>query len=162
MVVMVMRRTAVSACLIALCLIGSAAAQNNKNTKFDAAAIEREIKAFYDSYSEDLLKQRGAAIAERYDPRGAYAMGNGRKSYQSAADLKKKYLAFTAPKHFAWKDLSIDVISADTVAVLGLFEWQTTGQINTYSYTGLLIKRDGKWLIRVEDESRGVNPPPVQ
>lgn len=157
-----MKRTAaLSACLIALFAAVSVSGQTTRNAKFDTAAIEREIKAFYDGYSQDLLQQRGAEIVERYDPRGAYAMGNGRKTFQSVENLKSKYLKFTAPKHFAWKELTVDVLSADTVAVLGLFEWQTTGAAATYSYTGLLVKRDGKWFIRVEDESRGVNPPPA-
>lgn len=147
--------------LISLIFIVSASAQTTKAAKVDTVAVEREIKAFYDAYSDDLRNSRGLAIVERYDPRGAFMMGNGVKRSMTAEDLKNKYLSFKAPKHFAWKELDVDVLTADTVAVLGLFEWQTTGAINTYSYTGLLVKRDGKWRIRVEDESPGVNPPPT-
>lgn len=134
----------------------------SKDAAIDKASIEKEIRAFYAAYDDDMQNSRGAALIDRYDPRGAYALGNGVKTFQTPEFLKRKYLSFKAPKHFAWKALEVDVLTADTVAVLGLFEWQfPTGPIHTYSYTGILVKRNGKWLIRVEDESRPVNPPPV-
>lgn len=154
-------RKILTVCFLTLsALAASAAAQapNLKQSQIDA--IEREIRAFYQAYDNDMTQSRGPALIERYDPRGAYALGNGVRTFQSPEFLKQKYTAFKAPKHFAWKDLIVDVLSADTVAVLGLFEWQfPTGPIHTYSYTGVLIKRNGKWLIRVEDESRPVNVP---
>lgn len=131
-----------------------------KALKFDAPAVEREIRQFYEAYATELREHKGMAIAERYDSRGAYALGNGRKVFQPFAEIKSKYEKWTGPKSFSWKNLSIDVISPDVAAVLGQFEWGTaSGPVVTYSYTGLLVRRDGKWRIRVEDESRGVNPP---
>lgn len=147
--------------ILSLAVLASSAfaqAPNLKQSEIDA--IEREIRAFYKAYDEDMTQSRGLALIERYDPRGAYALGNGVRTFQTPEFLKRKYTAFKAPKHFAWKDLIVDVLSADTVAVLGLFEWQfPTGPIHTYSYTGILIKRNGRWLIRVEDESRPVSLP---
>ena len=33
---------------------------------------EQELRAFYDAYADDLLHNRGEAIANRYDTRGYY------------------------------------------------------------------------------------------
>lgn len=119
------------------------------------AATEREIREFFNSYAEDLRRHRGEAIAERYDSRGYFRMGNGTKTLVSFEDNKKRYLSdWAGPKSFEWKDLSIEVLSKDSAVVTALFDWQVgVGEARTYSYTGLLIKQSGKWRIRVEDES---------
>jgi hypothetical protein len=149
-----------AAAILLTCCSFAASAQKAGGQKFDAAAIEREIKAFYDEYAVELRESRGPAIAARYDPRGSWVLGNGRKSFQTAAQTNDKYTKFTAPKIFAWKELSIDVLSPDVVSVLGLFDWgMTTAPAVTYSYTGVLVRRDGKWRIRIEDESRGIPAP---
>ena len=58
------------------------------------------------------------------------------------------------PKNFEWKDLSFDVLSPSSAAVVGLFDWQhPSGDKATYSYTAVLTKQSGQWRIRVEDES---------
>ena len=44
-----------------------------------AATAEREIKGFFDAYGEDLRLARREAIADRYDRRGYYRLGNGNK-----------------------------------------------------------------------------------
>jgi hypothetical protein len=122
---------------------------------------ERELKGFYDSYAEDLRLGRRESIAARYDPRGAFNLGNARKSFKSLEEIKKHYLgAWNAPKNFTWKELTIDVLSPDSAVVMAIFEWQTaSGTALDYSYTGVLTRQNGKWLIRVEDESRGMPPP---
>ena len=121
----------------------------------DAAAVEREIKEWFDSYAEDLRSARREAIADRYDPRGYFRVGNGSKTLVSFENNKKRYLTrWTGPKSFAWKDLSFEVLSPEAVAVIGLFDWQAaTSEKATVSYTALLVKQSGKWRIRVEDES---------
>ena len=82
-------------------------------------------------------------------------VGNGSKSLVSYEQVKERYLTkWSGPKSFGWKDLSVEVISNESVVVTGLFEWQTvSGTTHNYSYTGLLIKQEGKWRIRLEDES---------
>ena len=134
--------------------------QNQNNV----AATEREIKDFFDSYAEDLRQHRREAIAERYDPRGYFRMGNGTKTLVSFEDVKNRYLnRWTGPKSFEWKDISIEVLSPDSAVVVGLFDWQSaSGEKATISYTGLLIKRSGKWYIRVEDESGAPMKPQQQ
>lgn len=133
-------------------LIGEAQNPQKKNT--DTAA-EREIREFFDSYAEDLRHHRREAIANRYDSRGYYRMGNGSKTFRSFEETKKRYLTiWSGPKSFEWKDLSIELLSPGNAVVVGLFDWQeANGEKMRYSYTGILVKYSGKWRIRVEDES---------
>ena len=116
---------------------------------------ERSLRAFYDDYAEDRRAQRREAIVDRYDRRGAYLMGNGSKRFETFEQIKDVYMnKWSGPKAFAWKDLSIEPISKSAAVVVGKFEWQTAaGLTMNFSYTGVLVKLDGKWRIRVEDES---------
>lgn len=118
--------------LVALCLVvfQTASAQNQNNV----AAIEHEVGEFFDSYAEDLRSARREAIANRYDPRGYYRMGNGEKTLESFEAVKNRYLTkWTGPKSFQWKDISIEVLSSDAVLVVGLFDWQrATGETRTF------------------------------
>jgi hypothetical protein len=128
--------------------------KTQKQKKY-TAATEREIKEFFDSYAEDLRQHRREAIANRYDPRGYFRMGNGSKTLVSLEDVKNRYLTkWVGPKSFEWRDVSIEVLSPAAAVVVGLFDWQRdAGEKETYSYTGLLVKQSGKWRIRLEDES---------
>ncbi|HVQ57109.1 MAG TPA: DUF4440 domain-containing protein [Pyrinomonadaceae bacterium] len=121
----------------------------------EMSATERSVREFFDSYAEDLRGSKREAIADRYDRRGVYMVGNGSKSLVPFEQVKERYLTkWSGPKSFSWKDLSVEVISNESVVVTGLFEWQTAaGTTYNYSYTGLLIKQEGKWRIRLEDES---------
>ena len=159
-------RFLLAVCLLLLCSGLIAEAQKseltispNSNTAA-ATAAEREIREFFDSYAEDLRRHQGAAIAARYDSRGYYRMGNGTKTLVSFEDNKKRYLNnWAGPKSFAWKNLSIEVLSADSAVVTALFDWQIgANEPRLYSYTGLLTKQSGTWRIRLEDES---GAPPV-
>lgn len=133
---------------------------------FSAAAqgsgeIEKSVLAFYDSYADDLRQHRREAIANRYDRRGVYLMGNGSKRFQTLEQIKETYMTkWSGPKSFAWKDLSVEVISKDSAAVVAKFEWVTaSGEKFDFSYTGLLIKYKGEWRIRIEDESMAPSKP---
>jgi hypothetical protein len=78
----------------------------------DLTAVEREIKQFYDSYAEDLRQQRREEIANRYDQRGFFSLGNGRKELVAFEANKSRYLKdWTGPKAFEWRDLSFEVLS---------------------------------------------------
>jgi hypothetical protein len=131
---------------------------------YGAAAVEREVREFFDSYAEDLRRHRRESIAERYDARGVFFLGHGRKTLRPFESIKDSYLTkWVGPKSFEWKDISVEVLSPDAAVVVGRFDWQTgVGQTLTYSYTGLLVKRAGKWRIRVEDESTQPPAPPPQ
>ncbi len=122
------------------------------------SAAEKEIRAFFDGYAEDLRQHRTEAIADRYDRRGTYLLGNGGKELVSFEDNKRYYTTkWKGPKSFVWKDFSFEIISKTAVVAVGKFEWQDEKDTATCSYSGLLIKTSGKWRIRVEDESC---PPP--
>jgi uncharacterized RmlC-like cupin family protein len=124
----------------------------SKNSK---AETEQEVKAFFSSYADDMRQHLRESIANRYDTSGYYRMGNGVKNFVSFEDTKKRYLtSWNGPKAFDWKDLSVDVLSPEAAVVTALFDLQSvTGEKGTYSYTGVLVKKGGRWRIRVEDES---------
>ena len=142
---------------IAICISLTARAQKADVATRSQLNATKEIEKFFEGYADDLRNHRREAIADRYDRRGTFSMGNGRKNFDSFDVVKSRYLQkWNGPKSFQWKDLSVDVLSRDVVAVLAKFEWETEkGQIYKYSYTGVLVRRDGKWRIRVEDESSG-------
>jgi quercetin dioxygenase-like cupin family protein len=121
----------------------------------DLASVEREINAFYDAYAEDLRQHRAEGIANRYDSRGYFRLGNGGKQFVPFDENKKRYMtSWTGPKSFDWRDLSIEALSPTAASVAGLFDWQgAAGEKATFSYTALLTKQGGQWRIRVEDES---------
>jgi hypothetical protein len=119
------------------------------------SSTERSVREFFDSYAEDLRGHKREAIADRYDRRGVYLVGNGTKSLVPFEQVKERYLTkWSGPKAFAWKDLSVELISKDAAVITGLFEWQpASGKTFNYSYTGLRLRQEGKWRIRLEDES---------
>jgi quercetin dioxygenase-like cupin family protein len=126
----------------------------NKTIEKDSISIVAEVRAFFDTYGEELRKHRREAIADRYDTSGYYRMGNGNKRFYTFEQTKNRYLkTWIGPQSFVWKDLSIMVFSPEVVGVTGLFELGDTLGVQTYSYTGLLMKRSEGWRIRMEDES---------
>ena len=82
-------------------------------------------------------------------------MGNGNKTLGTFRELRGRYIEkWKGPKAFEWKDMSFEILLPTVAVVLGKFEWQTAdGKLFKYSYTGVLVKRDGRRRIRVEDES---------
>src|SRR5688500_5661333 len=114
----------VSLLLSLLAIAGDAQKPSPKNAS-DLSATEQEIRQFYDAYADDLRQHRREAIAERYDRRGYFRMGNGSKQLVQFDENKNRYLTrWTGPKTFAWKDLSIEVLSPTSATVVGLFDWQ--------------------------------------
>jgi hypothetical protein len=118
-------------------------------------------KVFMLEYGNDLLGGKREAIINRYDPRGHYRLGNGKKAFLSLDEVKENYLGkWNPPISFAWRDLSFEAIGSDAMVVSGLFDWETSsGEKRTYSYTSLLLLQNGAWKIRLEDESRALPPP---
>jgi hypothetical protein len=117
---------------------------------------EAEARAFMESYAQDLRSGAREAIVARYDRRGAYMVGNGRKELLPVESLRGIYTGadWQPPATFEWRDLSYEVLSDDAVMVVGRFEWtDAAGKMLPISYTGLLVRRDGEWRIRLEDES---------
>ena len=120
-----------------------------------ASTAEIELRAFYDEYGEDIRRARREAIANRYDPRGYFSVGNGLKSFLTFEETKARYMnSWAAPKSFEWRDLSFDVLSPTSAAATGVFDIEfTNGQKAIYSYSASLVRQADKWTIRVEDES---------
>ena len=145
-------------CIVTLTLVPASAQNASERTvPKRIAAAEQGVRQFYESYADDLRQHRREGIADRYDRRGVYMMGNGQKNLVTFEDVKARYLTkWKGPKSFEWHDLSFEILTPDIAVVLGRFEWHTEdGKTLKFSYTGVLVKRDGKWRIRVEDESRG-------
>ncbi len=126
----------------------------------DSAALVREAEAFMEGYARDLLAGDRQAIVDRYDQRGGWRMGNGHKQFMPLDSIRGVYFGrWRPPARFAWQDLSYEVAGPDAIVVVGKFVWGlANGQDVTLSYTGLLLRRDGRLRIRVEDESSA--PPP--
>ena len=141
--------------LITLPAIAAAQDTTVPSRSGERSKTETEIRKFFESYGEDLRKHDREAIARRYDRRGVYLMGNGRKSLMSYEAIRNRYLKdWNGPKNFLWKDVSVEVTSNTSAVVTALFEWAAgSPEPAKCSYTGLFLKRSGDWRIRVEDES---------
>lgn len=122
-----------------------------------STALVDEARAFMDAYAVDLRAGDREAVAARYDRRGAYAVGNGHKSFDAWENIRARYQSqqWQPPARFEWRDLSYEVLGPETVAVVGKFAWWTERdpQPVVLSYTGLLLRQDGQLRIRLEDES---------
>ena len=148
---------------IALLSLSAACAVHVQTPATERAAantLVTQAQAFMSTYAEDLLAGRRDAIIARYDPRGAYLVGNGEKKLVPLDSIAATYRGrWRAPASFAWRDLSYEVVGPDAVVVTGLFDWGAGAERKIQvSYTGLLLRRDGRWMIRLEDESFA--PPP--
>jgi hypothetical protein len=145
--------------VLSLAINGQTTPKTSSPTSSDVSATERELREFYDTYRDDLVKQRREEIANRYDSRGYFSLGNGRKELVAFEENKRHYLKdWTGPKAFEWRDLSYEVLSPTSAAVVGLGEWTAaSGQKTVLSYSALLTKQAGQWRIRVEDESVNSN-----
>ena len=124
-----------------------------------------EAQAFMESYAEDLREGRRDAILARYDPRGSYMMGHGQKRLLSLDALAAIYhgTEWKPPVTFEWLDLSYEVVGPDAVVVAGLMDWGFSAEFKLrISYTGLLLRRDGRWMIRLEDEDAAPQRPAPQ
>lgn len=127
------------------------------------ATMLADAKSFMASYAEDLQAAKRDAIVNRYDARGFYRLGEGRKAFVSYEELKKQYMErWRPPVAMAWRDLSYEVIGTEGVLVMGLLDWETSPENKTtFSYTGMLTYQDGVLKLRLEDESRRIPPPVV-
>lgn len=115
---------------------------------------EAEARAFMASYARDLRAGAREAIVARYDRRGAYRVGSGQKTLEPMDSIRAGYMGpWQPPRVFEWRDLSYEVLGDDAVMVVGRFEWtDQQGRLLPMSYTGLLVRQDGEWRIRLEDE----------
>ena len=121
------------------------------------APVVTEARGFMASYAEALLAGDRAGIAARYDRNGAFALGNGRKSFGPYERIVAQYASaeWQPPHRFEWRDLSYEPIGNDAVVIAGQFAWtpREGAEPAIYSYTALLRRQDGVLRIRLEDES---------
>ena len=112
-------------CLVALSLAinGQTSTKTSSTASSGLSATERELRDFYDNYRDDLVKQRREEIADRYDARGYFGLGNGRKELVTFEENKRRYLKeWTGPKAFEWRDLSYEILSPTAATVVGVGE----------------------------------------
>lgn len=129
----------------------------------NSAALVSEAQAFMESYARDLRAGERDGLVGRYDPRGAYMLGDGRKAFLPPDSIRAIYHGrWQPPASFEWRDMSYEPVGPDAVVVTGQFVWGVSAerQLPPYSYTALLVRHDGRFRIRVENESAASPPPP--
>ena len=151
--------------LLAACATQSAPPEERERRGDVAAgASVEEARRFMESYARDIAAGDRAALVARYDPRGAYVLGDGRKRHMTPEQLRAVYTGaeWTPPAAFAWRDLSFEPAGPDAVVVVGLFAWTAcAGQApDVFSYSALLVRGDEGLRIRMEDESSGPGTSP--
>ncbi|HEX6376565.1 MAG TPA: hypothetical protein VFZ91_12695 [Allosphingosinicella sp.] len=148
--------------LLALALVPAALAAQPPATAAAEAPIVAEARAFMEGYGEELRLGDRSALADRYDRNGAWRVGPARTEFQSWADIEANYRRrWAAPASFEWRGLAYEPAGPDAVVVVGRFLWwppkaAERGKPLDYSYTALLLRRDGRLRIRVEDEAAAV------
>lgn len=157
-------------CVLLLGLLAACATQSappeerERRGDVAAGATVDEARRFMESYARDIAAGDRAALVARYDPRGAYVLGDGRKQHMTPEQLRAVYTGaeWTPPAAFEWRDLSFEPAGPDAVVVAGLFAWTgCAGQApSVFSYSSLLVRGDDGLRIRMEDESAGPGAPP--
>jgi hypothetical protein len=126
------------------------------------APVAAEARAFMEAYGRELAAGDRAAIAARYDRRGAFHLGGGRKFFGTFEEIGRHYASerWRPPAAFEWRDLSFEPAGPDAVVVAGRFAWtMREGEApRLYSYTGLLVRQGGALRIRLEDEDGEPQP----
>jgi len=117
-----------------------------------ASRLTREARRFMEDYGQDIRKNDGAAVAARYHPSGTYFKG-GLMEYN---DIVSSYTGeWEGPAAFEWRDLKIEILGPDAVLASGTGLWgrEDTNTTMNVLYAAVLTRLDGKWYIRVEDET---------
>ena len=139
-----------------LLLVAACTAAPPGGTPAPRGDIVAEARAFMEAYGRDLRAGDRAAIAARYDRRGAYFAGHGRSELETWAAIEARYRDdWSPPAAFEWRDLAYEPAGPDAVVVSGLFTWSRVAgdEPLLLSYTGLLLRQEGELRIRLEDES---------
>lgn len=139
-------------------MMGSAAATGASAQS--APAAERphhaEARAFMEAYERNLRNVDRAAVTAGYDPAGVWFFSGGRGEWLTTRQITEIYGSdqWRPPADFAWKDLAFIPAGDDVVTVTGRFDWpRPDGTVRAVAYHGMLVRIDGSWRIRVEDET---------
>ena len=147
--------------LLALALLApTAIASGQQNMAVEAPpALRAEAERFMAAYADAPRAGDRAAIARRYDRRGAWRVGHGEAVLESWERIQAIYAGdqWRPPVAFEWRDLAYEPAGPDSVMVVGRFAWTPIqGRPPfVYSYSALLVRQDGELRIRLEDESTG-------
>lgn len=144
--------------LLALGLIAAPASAQPSTAVAAEAPIVAEARAFMARYAEDLIQGNRAAVAERYDPAGAWHVGPTGAELESWDKIDNRYRRrWSPPSSFEWRALSFEQVGPDSVLVVGGFNWWPLKKADepplAYSYTALLVRRGGELKIRLENEA---------
>ena len=144
--------------LFAFALTPAAAAAQPPATAAAEAPIVAEARAFMERYAQDLTLGNRAAIAARYDRNGAWHVGPARVELETWDQINRRYRnRWAAPASFQWRDLAYEALGPDSVLVVGGFRWWPQKKADRppldYSYTAVLVRRDGALKIRLENEA---------
>jgi hypothetical protein len=123
--------------------------------------MRREAEAFMKAYGDELRAYDRDAIIGRYHPQGVFMQGNGTNEFSTADKVRTFYRTiWEGPEKFEFANLTYETLGPDAVAVIGVFRWTAPGKLEeTYSYTGILMRLDGKLRIRLEHESQKATAP---
>lgn len=119
------------------------------------APIVGEARAFMAAYARDLIAGDRAAIAGRYERRGAWRLSDGGGVFDPYARIVANYAGprWNPPHRFEWQDLSYRQAGTDAVQVNGRFVWtRADAPPRPFSYSALLVREEGVLRIRLEDE----------
>jgi hypothetical protein len=117
-----------------------------------AAALTYSARTFMEAYAQDIRSGDGPAVAARYHPEGAYFNGG----VMSAADILSSYSeGWEGPTSFSWRSLNFEVLGPAAVLATGTGLWGQADGEETMDvlYASLLVRSEGEWKIRVEDET---------
>lgn len=126
----------------------------------EPALSQAEVEVFMHDYEADLRARDREGIIARYDPSGAYLLGNGRKAFVPFDSLAASYRSgWAGPDHVAFQNLSYLPAGHSAMLVAGQFRWFQVGMPDTllFSYLSLVHRTPSGLRIRLEDES--VAPP---
>lgn len=104
-------------------------------------------------YARDIATGDRTALARRYDPAGAFLLGAGSLQFAPHRQIADDYAKLWAPpSSFEWRDLRFAATGSDVV-VSGHFVWRDGKGGQMFTYTGLLRRRHGRLVIRLEEET---------
>ena len=145
-----------SACVLCLVAMPMSKAQSIARASPNrGVSLHQEISVFMESYATALSAHDRKSVINHYDPAGSWRLGDGKKSFLTAAALANHYrTAWKGPTFFKWHDLTYQAIGSDSAVVYALFTWGgENGSQLKCDYSALLRRRAGELKIRSEHES---------
>ena len=131
------------------------ASSSNRTVAQENLGTLESAKTFMAAYANDLNSANRTAIIQRYDPRGHYQLGNGRKTFLSQSRNRCYLENGVHQVRLTGMIYLFEVLGPEAIVVTGLFDWvATNGEKRTLLLFLSAIASKREWKIRVEDESR--------